>query len=72
MDTLPNPAPPVQRTSASDLERRLCLAASLLDHGLAVRDNYAPVAREAWLEQVEREVRMALDGAGIEQIAAAR
>lgn len=56
--------------TAARLER-LTLALAILDHRVATRDRHAdPAELSAHLAEAERQARMALDGASIEQIAA--
>lgn len=55
-----------------DLEQRLLLVLSIVDHRIATRDRYDGPARDAHIEQAYAEARAALDGASIDQILEAR
>lgn len=57
--------------STQDVERRVALALSILDHGFSTRDR-AGRDLDTWLRRVHAEARAALDGASIEQLLEAR
>lgn len=54
--------------TTADMERRMLLALSVLDHRIATRDRHEGPARDAHIAQAFAEARAALDGATIDQI----
>lgn len=79
--TRPNATPPPSEPPTSsgpgtggtqDLEARLLLCLSIVDHRIATRDRHEGPARDAHIAQAYAEARAALDGATIDQILEAR
>ena len=62
---------PPEGGSTQDVERRVALALSILDHGFTTRDRPGRDL-DSWLRRVLAEARAALDGASIEQLLEAR
>ena len=69
MDRLQNTIPSVERDTASQDERAAMLALSILDHRMAVRDQYVGAERDAFIARAVEDARLALDGASIETLA---
>lgn len=61
-----------EQAESLHLERKLQLVNSVSDHRMATRDRFSGVERLAYLRLAEQEIRMALDGASIDQIVEAR
>lgn len=61
-----------EQAEALHLEQKLQLVNSVSDHRMATQHRYSGAERLAYLRLAEREIRMALDGASIDDILEAR